>query len=208
MKYIASLLVGFTISLNLNAQTKGNDPILVIDYDYSYKSFNWDSIDPFPVYFFALPKEEDSTSHHYKHPLTINNDFLTSEKLKDKALFLLDTINNVYRYNPAYFDTLAFYDAVSESTHTKIGSYRTSLALENEEDFLDLAKTLLYLGVIQTYMHLNAEIYFKASEMTTDITTFSFHVIWHYCTNDCYDPEYDLIVSFDKKSNAIYVQNQ
>ena len=180
------------------------DLLFKIDHDQTYKKLKWEEIQERKVTFNNNPITEKSREEFI--PLKIQKDFFSGKKAKNLAFFILDTSKNNFSYNPIFFDSLVQFNATfSEAKSKTIGAFTSKIDLFQKDDFFDLSNALLHFGVIQTYAHLYAEVFHKKTIEAEETLTFKYHIVWHYCTNDCYDPEYEISIQFNLKTREILV---
>jgi hypothetical protein len=71
--------------------------------------------------------------------------------------------------------------------------------LEEGFSYFDIGLILMHADVIQTYVHLYAELSLKKEVENEQEYKAFFHVVYHFCISDCFDPEYDFVYILIKK---------
>lgn len=183
-----------------------NSTYMYVDTDYLPSQIKWgnDTLEDF--YFFY---EQKSTCDNCVD-ITPKKSF--APLLSGKNLFRIDTTvylhgNYGMYYSPEFFKVLERVDlSMSSKKDGKlfVGEFTNKINV-SKSHLKELAKILIHFGVISTYSHLNAEMVQKTMVNNSKQMIIRYNVIWHYCTNDCYDPKYSFELFFDKTNSKIYV---
>lgn len=199
MKSLLLLVILFTTSLFSQKISSDNPTYINIDHDMLK-----DKISGFPksigeAFFSAkeLPKNAQTVG------ISLKEKFVGDMAKVD--LFVLDTNQNngsLFYANSEYFSSMNSVDATGKKGEFLIAEYTSKLSKKMDPKNLVLA--LIHSGVIQTYMHLNAEMV-VASEKKGEVYEIQFSAVHHYCTNDCYDPKYKFGVRIDKKASQVWL---
>ncbi|MEZ4936420.1 MAG: hypothetical protein R2799_02385 [Crocinitomicaceae bacterium] len=158
------------------------------------------------LYFSSEPVPESAQLAELKFGKKLNVDHL--DFWNDLQLFQLDTSqlspNGYFSfYQNTNYLNLEYRNANSlDKEMTSIGAV-TKEFLNKKPNFEEFVKLLIYTGVIGTYNHLNAEMITLKKTNKEDVFEIEFSAVWHYCTNDCYDPKYKFAIRVNKISGEV-----
>lgn len=190
-----------------NAQKINSENTTYFRVDYSEVPSLMDlEDDKFPVSSYANDKPEDSKDLS----VTLKDEWVKDLEFDGDYLFIIDTANRDDRGNfsfyshPDFFDSLQHQKATFINETRKVGVLAESVVI-NQKTTPAIAKILMKMGVIETYYHLYAELIIdKIKESDDEITVF-YNCIFHYCTNKCYDPEYDFSFTINKSNRTVSI---
>lgn len=186
---------------------RDNPSYMEVDNDFITSFIDWPFERSQDVYF----QEDSIPTNAQLMPLRLVRKGMIGSLRQFNKLnaFVVDTnevnLEGAYRFygNPKVFDTLIHVNASMKSKgEYKIADLNDSVASEIK-DWGSFLKGMLYLEVIGTYSHLSSEMITTDIEETSESFTIDFKVVWHYCTNDCYDPKYKFSLQVDKKIGVI-----
>lgn len=210
MNRIVFLIITLFLSNLLLSQGKverTNATYMNVDLDQTWKFIQW-----------------SKNSSVYK-PITFNENRIGPDScisiklnskfggLQGKDLFYLDTIHREDRWfkfyaSSKYFDSIRQIDLAfgSKKDGKQLLVRYSDLISEKKKSMVEFVNAMIQFGVIVTYHHINAEMVYQVTSNTSNETKIKYNVVWHYCTNDCYDPKYSFEVTIDKTTNSMYVR--
>jgi len=119
-------------------------------------------------------------------------------------MLAVDTAEMKLYVNSAYFSDLVQVNVTGINDHHVIGSVKP--ALFKIMSLRKILTLLMHAGIMETYIHLNAEICLKEETESDDTYMAEFSAVHHYCTNDCYDEPYRFGLTINKKNGVIFVR--
>jgi hypothetical protein len=219
MKVFALLFILIICSSMFAQDIDRNDPTYMkVDNEYNAHLIDWKGAEKLGkellsdswIYLGFEPGEIPDSASVF--PIRFNTKRIRPKlgnQLKKHALFYLDTANMTdhrsYHFysNPVYFDSLYFVDALYlENNNQKVGIVTEELL--NKVKPIDLCSTLIRLGVINTYYHLNSELTVVETTETASYFEVHYFVQWHICTNSCDDPIYEFGLKLDKQTGELF----
>lgn len=140
-------------------------------------------------------------------PLKVKSGQYDVSWLKDQVIFYLDTSKDVFYGNPSIFKKLSKASGVfNEEGRQFVAEMTQKYWPKNQKQYEELAYVLMQFGVLKLYAHLYAEVITIDSEQKEDGWHVSYKCLWHYCTNDCYDPVYKFEITFLEGERKVFFE--
>ncbi|MDG1333172.1 MAG: hypothetical protein P8P74_12635 [Crocinitomicaceae bacterium] len=131
------------------------------------------------------------------------------EQFNKIGAFVIDTCSanrkgySRFYGSPDVFDTLVFHNASQKPKGSYCVADINDSVVAEIKDWNSFLKGMIQIGIVGTYSHLFSEMVTSKIEETSDSYRIQFKVVWHYCTNDCYDPKYKFALYVNKKDGSI-----
>ncbi len=207
MKIILSIFLNIflTTSIIFSQEVSDSDPTYFkVDYADISSTIQWQG-----KTYQNLGFRNDSIPSPYGLPLKIKSVGYNNIAVKGFTPFLLDTgyFEHGYCYfhpNPDWFVWLQQVDLTNSISEKKVGQLKMDIKI-SKNSVRQLFQLLLEFGVLETYFHLYAELIIKSIHEAETMVQIEYNCVFHYCTNDCYDPSYTFILRFDKQTKEILV---
>jgi hypothetical protein len=122
-------------------------------------------------------------------------------KCGNENLVAIDSTENTLCVNQAFFSGLVAVDVTRMGEPHTVGRLKPELV--RKMNYKQILMFLLKAEIIQTYVHLYADVYLMKEEEYGDNYEARFNAVHHYCTNECIDAPYSFGVVINKKTGLI-----
>lgn len=138
---------------------------------------------------------------------TVNDKLMLidSSNLKYQAstpLFYMDTINKTLVVNNEVANAIKRTSAIKGKENINITILKLK-SLYNKLALKDIIRQLMHLEIIETYMHLYADVCLVEENESDNEIILSYSITHHFCTNECQDETEKAVFKLNKETGAL-----